>query len=303
MTTAAHLDPTRRHDFALLFDVTGGNPNGDPDNGNAPRTDTLTGHGWVTDVALKRKVRNFVADAKAGAAGYGIYVGEGVALNAHHREASEAEGLPPATGKKKRSRAEQDRVGARLAAEFYDVRAFGAVMSTGDHPAGQLRGPIQIACPITSIEPLDAAELTITRVAVTSEKELEKLVSGEGGKDREMGSKHTVPYALFRAHGFFTPSFADKTGFDSGDLELFWDALTRMWALDRSASRGMTGCRGLHIFSHADRYGRGHPDRLFQRIQIDRTSEGPARQFTDYLITIDPDGLDALGVTHTQLDG
>lgn len=300
MTDALHLDVSRRHDFLLLFDVTGGNPNGDPDNGNAPRIDPLTGAGWVTDVALKRKVRNFVADLKGDEKGFGIYVGEGVALNARHREASEALGLKEVKAGK-RSAADQTSVGALLATRYYDIRAFGAVMSTGDHPAGQLRGPIQIACPITSVDPLDSAELTITRVAVTNEKELEKLASGEGGKDREMGSKHTVPYALFAARGFFTPAFAEKTGFGSGDLALFWDALRRMWALDRSASRGMTGCRGLHVFTHSDRYGRTHPDDLFSRVSVSRASEGPARSFTDYAVGLDLGGLDDLGVTHVQL--
>jgi CRISPR-associated protein Csd2 len=300
MTIERHLDVSRRQDFLLLFDVTGGNPNGDPDNGNAPRIDPLTGAGWVTDVALKRKVRNFVADLKGDEEGFGIYVAEGVALNSRHREASQELGLKEAKGGK-RSAADQGSVGALLASRYYDIRAFGAVMSTGDHPAGQLRGPIQIACPITSVESLDGAELTITRVAVTREDELEKLASGDGGKDREMGSKHTVPYALFVARGFFTPAFAEKTGFDSGDLALFWDALQRMWALDRSASRGMTGCRGLHVFSHEDRYGRGHPDELFSRVSISRVSDDPARTFADYSVGLDLDGLDNLGVTHVQL--
>ncbi len=176
-------------------------------------------------------------------------------------------------------------------------------MSTGDHPAGQLRGPVQIACPITSVEPLQPTELTITRVAVTSEKELEKLGSGDGGKDREMGSKHTVPYALFKAQGFVTPSLAAKTGFDGDDLAILWDALQRMWALDRSASRGMTGCRGLHIFSHDDKYGRCHPDRLFSRITATRVVEGPARSFGDYRMDLDVDGLSDVGVVLTSFDG
>lgn len=296
MTKPAHLDVGRRHDFVLLFDVTGGNPNGDPDNGNAPRTDPLTGHAWVTDVALKRKVRSFVEDAHAGREGFDIYVGEGVALNQRHRVASEALDM---TKNKKRPAAEQRRVGAEVARRYYDVRAFGAVMSTGDNPAGQLRGPIQIACPITSVEPVQPSELTITRVAVTSESELQKLAVGEGGKDREMGSKHIVPYALFCAYGFVTPSLAEKTGFDDDDLAVFWDALQRMWSLDRSSSRGMTGCRGIHVFSHHDRYGRCHPDRLFSRVSITRTVEGPARRFSDYNVDVDVEGLHSLGITHT----
>jgi CRISPR-associated protein Csd2 len=298
--TKPYLDVDRRHDFLMLFDVTGGNPNGDPDNGNAPRTDPLTGHAWVTDVALKRKVRSFIGDAYADREGYEIYVGEGVALNERHRVASEALGMKPT---KKRPAAEQQKAGAEVAKRYYDVRAFGAVMSTGDHPAGQLRGPIQIACPITSVEPIQPSELTITRVAVTSETELAKLAAGEGGKDREMGSKHIVPYALFRAYGFVIPSLAKKTGFNEDDLKVFWDALQRMWSLDRSSSRGMTGCRGIHIFSHEDPYGRCHPDRLFSRVSITRKVEGPARQFNDFKVDVNADGLDALGITHTLIDG
>ncbi|VBA57110.1 type I-C CRISPR-associated protein Cas7/Csd2 [Mycobacterium attenuatum] len=299
MTKPAYLDVGRRHDFLMLFDVTGGNPNGDPDNGNAPRSDPLTGHAWVTDVALKRKVRAFVEDALAGREGFDIYVGEGVALNERHRVASVALDMKP---NKKRPAAEQQKAGAEVARRYYDVRAFGAVMSTGDNPAGQLRGPIQIACPIVSVEPVQPSELTITRVAVTSELELQKLAEGEGrGKDREMGSKHTVPYALFRAQGFFVPSLAEKTGFDDDDLAVFWDALQRMWSLDRSSSRGMTGCRGIHIFSHEDRYGRCHPDRLFGRISITRKVEGPARKFSDYKVDVDVEGLDSLGITHTLI--
>lgn len=297
--TEAHTDPTRRHDFVLLFDVAGGNPNGDPDNANAPRMDPDTGHGWVTDVALKRKIRNFVADAYAPEDGFGIYVAEGVALNERHRVASEELGL---ASNKKRPAADQQRAGEVLAQRYYDIRTFGAVMSTGDHPAGQLRGPIQFTCPIPSIDPLEPADLTITRVAVTDEKELKKLAEGTGGKDREMGSKQTVPYALFRAHGFFTPSFAEKTGFNRHDLEVFWDALLRMWALDRSASRGATGCRGIHVFSHGDKYGRGHPDRLFSRVAIARVSEGPARNFADYKVQVDDAGLADSGIEYTFLD-
>lgn len=299
MTKSAHLNIGGRHDFVMLYDVTGGNPNGDPDNGNAPRSDPETGYAWVTDVAVKRKVRSFIGDAYAGREGFEIYVGEAVALNQRHRVASVALGMKP---NNKRPAAEQRKVGAELARRYYDVRAFGAVMSTGDHPAGQLRGPIQITGISTSVEPVQPSELTITRVAVTKESDLEKLATGdEGGKDREMGSKHVVPYALFRVHGFVTPSFADKTGFGEEDLAVFWDALQRMWSLDRSSSRGMTGCRGIHIFSHEDRYGRCHADRLFSRIAITRKVEGPARQFSDYEVNVDIEGLDSLGITHSLI--
>lgn len=301
MTKPAYLDIGIRHDFLMLYDVTGGNPNGDPDNGNAPRSDPETGYAWVSDVAVKRKVRSFIGDAYAGREGFEIYVGESVALNQRHRVASEALGMKP---NNKRPAAEQRKVGAELARRYYDVRAFGAVMSTGDHPAGQLRGPIQITGISTSVEPVQPSELTITRVAVTKESDLEKLTTGErGGKDREMGSKHVVPYALFRVQGFVTPSLADKTGFGEHDLEVFWDALQRMWSLDRSSSRGMTGCRGIHVFSHEDRYGRCHPDRLFSRISIARKVEGPARKFSDYNVDVDLEGLASLGIAHTLIGG
>ena len=300
MSTPAHLDISRRQDFLLLYDVTGGNPNGDPDNGNAPRTDPETGHAWVTDVALKRKVRTFIADAYPGKDGMAIYVTEGSALNKPLREASQDLKLKP---NKKRPLPEQQSVGAEIARRYYDVRTFGAVMSTGDNPAGQLRGPVQIACPITSVDPVQPADLTITRVAVTREEDLAKLTSGEkGGKDREMGSKYILPYALFRAAGFITPSLANRTGFDGEDLKIFWDALQRMWSLDRSASRGMTGCRGIHIFTHPDRYGSCHPDTLFRRLTVTSPAGGPAREFSDYTVRLDKTGLDGLGITYTALD-
>lgn len=286
----SHLDPAVRHDFELLFDVEGGNPNGDPDNANAPRTDPLTGHLWVTDVAIKRKVRNFIAAAYGGEPGYRIYVGEGVALNAHHVAASESVGLKKDP---KRNRTDQQSAASVMCSEFFDVRAFGAVMSTGDHPAGQIRGPIQLACPATSIDPEIGVDLTITRVAVTRESDL------AAGKDREMGSKHTVPYALFRARGSFTPTFAERSGFSEQDLARFWDALERMWALDRSASRGTTGCRGVHIWSHDDKFGRAHAGALYDRLTIARNDpEKAARRFADYSLSLDLDNLPA-GISHT----
>jgi CRISPR-associated protein Csd2 len=291
-----HLDPDVRHDFELLFDVEGGNPNGDPDNANSPRTDPDTGHLWVTDVAIKRKVRNFVAEAYTDREGFGIYVEEGVALNSRHREASESLGLKAS---KKRPRADQLRAADLLCQRYYDIRTFGAVMSTGDNPAGQVRGPIQLACPAVSVDPVLPSDLTITRVAVTSEKELEKLAEGDGGKDREMGSKTVVPYALFRARGSFTPAFAAKSGFSGDDLAVFWDALQRMWALDRSSSRGITGCRGIYIWTHPDKFGRAHPGDLYRRLTVTRASgELPARRFEDYKLEVDEDALpDGIALT------
>lgn len=296
--TDTHLNPDVRHDFELLFDVEGGNPNGDPDNANSPRTDPETGHLWVTDVALKRKMRNFVAEAYPDRDGFGIYVEEAVALNSRHREASESLGLKAS---KKRPRDEQLRAADVLCRKYFDIRAFGAVMSTGDHPAGQVRGPIQMACPAVSVDPVIASDLTITRVAVTDENELKKLAEGDGGKDREMGSKTVVPYALFRARGSFTPAFAVKTGFSGDDLTVFWDALQRMWALDRSSSRGITGCRGVYVWTHPDRFGRAHAGDLYRRLTVTRASgELPARQFEDYKLEVNESRLPA-GVTFTKL--
>ena len=285
----SHLDPAVRHDFVLVFDVENGNPNGDPDNGNAPRMDPETGHGWVTDGALKRKIRNFVSETKGGASGFGIYVGEGVALNSRNKAAAEAIGAKP-------SKQNNVAVQGRMCQEWWDIRAFGAVLSTGDYPAGQVRGPIQMTMAV-SAAPISIADLTITRVAVTSEEALKKLAADEkGGKDREMGSRNLVPYALFTSRGFFVPSLAARTGFGAEDLALFWDALQRMWYLDRSSSRGVTGCRGVHIFSHDDALGRCHPDKLFQRVKAAaRRDVQFGRSFADYEVTADvgnlPDGI------------
>ncbi len=291
----AHLDPTARHDFLMLYDVTGGNPNGDPDNGNSPRVDPETMHGWVTDAAIKRKARNFIAESRADQDGFGIHVAEGVALNARMREASKKLDMEP---NKKRPRAEQQKVADLLCTQWWDIRTFGGVLSTGDNPAGQVRGPIQLGLS-RSVDPLFPADLTITRVAVTDEKELEKMAAGDGGKDREMGSKSLVPYALFRTPGFFVPSLAKRTGFSGEDLAIWWDTLQRMWSLDRSASRGVTGCRGIHIFSHDDPYGSVHADRLFSAVETKLVSPHP-RNYADYEVKVDRAALPD-GVTHTFL--
>lgn len=293
----AHLNPNVRHDFVLVFDVSNGNPNGDPDNGNAPRIDPETGHLWVTDGAIKRKVRNFVAETKGATPGFGIYVSEGVALNSRHREAYEKLKIDP----KKKTKDDVMSAQQQVCTDWWDVRTFGAVLSTGEHAAGQVRGPVQLTTAV-SVEPVLSNEMTITRVAVTDEKELENLYKADvkGGKDREMGSKHLVPYALFQCRGFFVPSMADRTGFSADDLAVFWDALERMWFLDRSSSRGVTGCRGVHIFSHEDALGRCHPDKLFGRVTATRTSEQVARSFSDYRMDAAVSDLPP-GVTYTCL--
>src|SRR5215204_1531899 len=223
----AHNDVARRHDFVLLYDVTDGNPNGDTDAGNLPRVDPETMQGLVTDVAIKRKVRDWVDAARGTEAGHNIYVQSGVALNAQHRLAYDARNLK-STGSKQAA-ADVDQARAWMCANFYDIRMFGAVMTTGVN-CGQVRGPLQLTFS-RSIDPIVQLEPTITRVAVTREEDA-TVVEGDdtqgGGKRTEMGRKALIPYGLYRAHGFFTPRFAQSTGATSDDLALFWQALQQM---------------------------------------------------------------------------
>jgi CRISPR-associated protein Csd2 len=274
-------DPERRHDFVLLFDVTDGNPNGDPDAGNLPRVDPETMQGLVTDVCMKRKIRDWVAASRGDESRFKIYVEEGAVLNEQHQRAYEAEGLMDKI--KKPDRASIDKTKAWMCGNFFDVRMFGAVMSTKIN-CGQVRGPVQLtfARSINQVVPMD---ISITRVAVTK--------SGED-KKTEMGRKSIIPYGLYRAHGFFTPTFAGDTGVDGTDLEVLWDALKRMWDLDRSASRGMLACRGLHVFSHEHRLGNAAAHELFDRIAVQRRENvNAARSINDYQITIDDSELPA----------
>lgn len=288
-TTAPAID--RRYDFVLLFDVINGNPNGDPDAGNAPRVDPETGHGLVTDVALKRKIRNFVSLVKADPAtqapepGYDIYVKEKAILNQQHMRAYEALGLKvDAKGKDRASNAEKAR--AWMCQTFFDIRMFGAVMTT-DINAGQVRGPVQLAF-ARSIDPIASLEQSITRMAVTTDREAEQQ---EGG-NRTMGRKEIVPYALYRAHGFVSPFLARQTGFSDDDLELLWQALAQMFEIDRSAARGEMATRGLYIFEHDSALGRAPAHRLFERISITRAdSTCPPRSFADYTVEVDETDL------------
>lgn len=298
--TEIYTDPTRRHDFVLLFDVTDGNPNGDPDAGNLPRIDPETMQGLVTDVAIKRKVRDWVDLHRGHEERFKIYVQSGEALNAKHERAYTALGLK-STGSKQ---AAEDVLQARdwMCANFYDIRTFGAVMTTGVN-CGQVRGPVQItfARSIDTVVPLD---VSITRVAVTR-KEDAVVVTADGGeqsgKTTEMGRKAIVPYALYRAHGFVVPAFAAKTGFSAEDLALFWQALGSMWDLDRSASRGMMACRGVYIFSHDNPLGNAPAHKLIERVRVARQpGVDTPRGFGDYVIEIDDADLPA-GVTLTRL--
>ena len=300
MTT--HLDPTRRHDFVLLFDVTDGNPNGDPDAGNLPRMDPETLHGLVTDVALKRKVRDYVDAAQGDQGRFKIYVQSGEALNTKHERAYQELGIA-STGTKQK-RADVDKARAWMCENFYDVRMFGAVMTTGVN-AGQVRGPLQLtfARSEDEIAPLD---LSITRIAVTRAEDAEVQVSdegeGKGGKQTEMGRKAIVPYGLYRAHGFFNPFLAKQTGVTTEDLALFWTALQMMWELDRSAARGMMACRGVYIFSHENALGNAPAHKLFERVTIARANHNalPPRSIADYELTVQDDALPE-GVTLTRL--
>lgn len=366
-------DPKRRHDFVLLFDVTDGNPNGDPDAGNLPRVDPETMQGLVTDVCLKRKVRNWVSITKRNGdkpkEGYDIYVKEMGILNAEHRRAYEAceielgepsealvpkelletlipEGepveLPEGFGlflkndewvlrysglldanerreavdligselgkaardfclkitknakSRKPTREEVIRTKDWMCENFFDIRAFGAVMSTGVN-CGQVRGPVQLTF-ARSIDPIIPLDLAITRVAVTREEDAAR-------KEREIGRKALVAYGLYKGYGFINPHFAAQTGFSEEDLSLFWQALQQMWDLDRSSSRGMMACRGLYVFSHENALGNAPAHALLERIVVKRRDgvEVP-RKFEDYEVTIREVNLPA-GVTLTRLIG
>ncbi|MGB3304939.1 MAG: type I-C CRISPR-associated protein Cas7/Csd2 [Thermomicrobiales bacterium] len=302
---AVHLDPTKRHDVVLLFDVTDGNPNGDPDAGNLPRIDPETSQGLVTDVAIKRKIRNYVDDLRGTEGRFKIYVQDkGEALNTTHQRAYTALGLKPTGTKQKREDVGQAR--QWMCENFFDVRTFGAVMSTGVN-AGQVRGPVQVTF-ARSHDPIVPLDLSITRVAITKQEDAEVVVSedgtkGEGGKQTEMGRKALVPYGLYRANIFISAKQAEETGFGSEDLDLLWKALINMWDFDRSASRGLMACRGLYVFSHDNAYGNAPAHKLLERVHIERNPDVIApRAFGDYRVFVD-DGDLPEGVTLTTLEG
>lgn len=301
MVEAIHLDPTRRHDFVILFDVADGNPNGDPDAGNLPRVDPETMQGLVTDVALKRKVRDWVDLARGNEGRFKIYVQSGEALITKHKRAYEDLNLK-STGAKQ-AKADVDKARAWMCHNFWDIRSFGAVMSVGVN-CGQVRGPLQLTF-ARSIDPVVPLDLSITRVAVTREEDTKVVVSdegeGQGGKETEMGRKALVPYGLYRAHGFFNPHLAAQTGFDREDLALFWQALQAMWDQDRSAARGLMGCRGLYVFSHESPLGNAPAHQLFERVRAVKKSNVTApRSFADYSVEVDAANLPE-GITLTEI--
>lgn len=276
-----------RYDFVLLFDVKDGNPNGDPDAGNLPRIDAETGDGLVTDVALKRKVRNYVGMVKQYASPFDIYIKEKGVLERIHRVAYEQIGASDEladdgkVGKKKRKGSADSVEEARrwICRNFFDVRTFGAVMSTGVN-CGQVRGPVQMTF-ARSVAPVVASEHSITRMAVATEAEAEK----QEGDNRTMGRKHTIPYGLYRSHGFVSAFLARQTGFSSDDLELFLEALENMFEHDRSAARGQMSTRGLYVFEHGSELGNAHAHDLFDRISVTRRTEIP-RSFADFEVRV-----------------
>ncbi len=322
LTTPIHCNTTKRHDFAFLFDVTNGNPNGDPDAGNSPRVDPETMRGIVTDVCLKRKVRDWVDMGYSGQERFEIYVqNRGIALNEFNKRAHQAVfGMPQENGQQETSAEAKDTKRAKSAKgseqgkdskaeesatarqnarrkwmcdHFYDIRTFGAVLSTGDYPAGQVRGPIQLTF-AQSVDPVFPQDISITRVAVTNIDQDKKTTS-------TMGRKAFVPYGLYLGYGFVVPHFAQQTGFSSEDLSVFWNALQSVWDVDRSANRGMLALHGLYIFSHDHALGNAPAHRLFERI-APKLKEGVSvpRHINDYTIGVNDAELPD-GVTLTQL--
>ena len=293
---AAHLDPARKHDLVFHFDVRDGNPNGDPDAGGMPRTDPETGHGLVTDVAIKRKIRNMIALLGEGKPGYDIYVEAGVALNAQHKRAYSALGIKTGEGKNKPPAADQARAQQWMCETFYDVRMFGAVMSTGTAPCGRVQGPLQITFS-RSVAPVLNQEHGLTRVTQTREEDIDK------GETTEMGAKHAIPYGLYVGCGHFSAPLAARTGVTSQDLEMLWRAFTLMLEHDRSSARGEMTLRGLYVFTHADKFGSAPAQALFDRITVTPAGQQPPRSYADYQVGLPADGDLPAGVTLTPVCG
>ncbi|MEE0705897.1 MAG: type I-C CRISPR-associated protein Cas7/Csd2 [Adlercreutzia sp.] len=287
-----------RFDFVLFFDVKNGNPNGDPDAGNMPRVDPVTGHGIVSDVCLKRKVRNYVdlvkgedidePDASEGQQGYKIYVQEGAVLNRRNEKAYVHHNMKPTSKKLPKKDEEKAAVTQFMCDNFYDIRTFGAVMTT-EINCGQVRGPVQL-CFAESVDPVIPLEMSITRMAVTNDKDADK--------ERTMGRKQYIPYGLYRVEGFISASLAEKTGFSQEDLDLFFDALMNMFENDRSAARGLMSSRRLYVFRHDSKLGNAPAHRLFEAVKVNRRvveGEEP-RSFDDYTFEINeiPEGVELI---------
>lgn len=275
-----------RYDFVVLFDVENGNPNGDPDAGNMPRVDPETGYGLVTDVCIKRKIRNYIETLKEDEAGYRIYIKDGVPLNRSDAEALEYVGVSGDLKAAKKSDPDIDRkLRDFMCQNFYDIRTFGAVMTTfvkGALNCGQVRGPVQLGF-ARSIDPISPQEVAITRVAITTESDAEK-------KSTEMGNKHIVPYALYRMEGYVSANLARKTtGFSEKDLDLLWQAILNMFETDHSAARGKMAVRELIVFKHDSELGNAPAYKLFEKVHVDHseTFNGVARKYGDYTVTVD----------------
>lgn len=282
-----------RYDFVYLFDVKDANPNGDPDAGNLPRLDSETGHGLVTDVCLKRKIRNYVALTRADEPRHGIYFSEKAVLNRTHERAYEHIGEKPVAKKLPKDAAKAKALTDFMCHNFYDIRTFGAVMST-EVNCGQVRGPVQISF-ARSQDPIVVSEHAITRSSVTNERDLEK--------ERTIGRKYTVPYGVYRAHGFINPFLADQTGFDDADLELLWNALLNAFQFDQSAARpaGSMAARRLIVFDHGNQLGKAPSHKLFEAVEVVRRDESKvARAFEDYEVNIDGAAIAGTGVSLTE---
>lgn len=298
-----------RIDFVYVFDVQDGNPNGDPDAGNMPRADVETGQGIVTDVCLKRKVRNYVQTTKGCSQGYDIFIKERAVLNNLIKKACEDERVTSIEGTDKESiKARQDEAQRIMCECYYDVRTFGAVMSTGDKEdreeknskkaknAGQVRGPIQLTFS-RSVEPIFSTEHAITRMAITKEADADK----QEGDNRTMGRKFTIPYGLYVCHGFISANLARQTGFGEEDLQLFWEALKNMFDVDRSAARGLMSAQKLIVFRHESELGNAPANKLFDLVRIARKdTEKPARSLADYEVRVEKDKLPE-GVTVEEM--
>lgn len=287
-----------RYDFVILFDVENGNPNGDPDAGNMPRVDPETGFGLVTDVCLKRKIRNYVQTVKEADPFYQIYIREGTPLNTSDNAAIEALGIDQDLKKaKQKDPGIDEKLRGWMCEHYYDIRTFGAVMTTfvkGALNCGQVRGPVQLSF-ARSIDPIVPQELTITRTAITTEADAEK-------KNTEMGRKYVVPYGLYRAEGYVSANLARKTtGFSEEDLALLWQAILNMFECDHSAARGKMAVRELIVFKHDSELGNAPAYKLFDTVKVERIdAEKPPRAYADYKVSVDKAAVPA-GVTVTRM--
>jgi len=298
----------RRYDFVFLFDVQDGNPNGDPDAGNLPRIDPQTMQGFVTDVCIKRKIRNAVAAIAGSKPGFDLFfqtqdaVYEKRILNNLMEQAFDGAGIDKRAFKESKGKdksTEAEKAKKWLLQQYYDIRTFGAVLSTGEFNCGQVRGPAQITF-ARSLDAIIPTESAITRKSVTTVEDAEKQTKKDGFLTGTIGRKNTVPYALYRGHGFINPLLARDTGFSYEDLALFFQALQRMFDLDRSASRGLMSLRGLHVFQHSTALGEAPAHVLFDRVATPALGDSAApRKFADYKITV-ADSLPA-GIIHREL--